>query len=69
MDFRQEFHSRGKLSKTISASFITLVPKIKGANCLKDCRLISLIGSIYKILVKVLASRLQKVMPSIISSP
>lgn len=29
MDFRQEFHSRGKLSKTISASFITLVPKLR----------------------------------------
>lgn len=66
MDF-MEFHSRGKLSKSIGASFIALTPKKNGADHLKDFRPITLIGSIYKILVKVLAKRLQNIMPAIIS--
>lgn len=56
----REFHYRGKLSKSIGTFFITLIPKINGAEYLKDFRPISLIGSIYKNLVKVLATRLQK---------
>ena len=67
MDFFKEFHQRGKISKNIRASFIALIPKNKGAEHIKDFRPISLVGSIYKILAKVLASRLQKVMASIIS--
>ena len=67
MAFMKEFHSRGRLSKTIGASFIALVPKKSRADCLKDFRPISLLGSTYKILVKVLTTRLQKILPSIIS--
>lgn len=67
MPYMQEFHCRGKLSKSTGASFLTLIPKINGVECLKDFRPINLISSIYKILAKVLARRLQKVMPSIIS--
>lgn len=66
MDF-MECHSRGKLSKSIGASFIALIPKKNGVDHLKDFRPITLIGSIYKILVKVLAKRLQNIMPAIIS--
>lgn len=68
MAFLWEFHSTGKLSKSIGASFITLIPKKCGADCLKDFRPTSLVGSIYKLLAKVLAGRLQKIFPSIISS-
>eukprot|EP00268_Persea_americana_P014504 TRINITY_DN16459_c0_g1_i15.p1 TRINITY_DN16459_c0_g1~~TRINITY_DN16459_c0_g1_i15.p1 ORF type:complete len:267 (+),score=35.19 TRINITY_DN16459_c0_g1_i15:1186-1986(+) len=66
MAFLTEFHLRGKLPNNIGASFITLIPKKQGADRLKDFRPISLIGSIYKILAKVLAARL-KIMPTIIS--
>lgn len=58
MDFIKEFHARGKLSKNLCASFIALIPKIEGAGQLKDFRSISLIGSTYKILAKLLACRL-----------
>lgn len=68
MAFMCEFHSHGKLSKTIGASVISLVPKKNGVGCLKDFRPISLIGRMYKSLAKVLARRLQKIVPSIISS-
>ena len=53
-----------KLSNHIGASFITLIAKKSGAESIKDLRLTSLIGSIYKVLAKLLASRLQKVLPN-----
>ena len=64
--FMNEFHSRGRLSKGMGASFIAFIPK-KGEIGIKDYRPIRLIGSVYKILAKVLAGRLQKVLTSIIS--
>lgn len=67
MAFMQEFDARGKLPKNVGASFIALIPKVNGAKCVRNFRPISLIGSIYKILAKVLARRLAKVLPSIIS--
>ena len=42
--------------------FLMLVPKRGGAEVLKDIRLISLVGSLYKLLAKVLANRLKKMM-------
>ena len=65
--FIKEFHVRGKLSRHLGASFITLIPKKSGAVCIKDFRPISLIGCVYKILAKVSASGLQKVLPKLIS--
>lgn len=62
--FIREFYARGRLSKNLCASFITLIPKFEGAAQLREFCPIRLIGSIYNILV----SRLQKVLPSIISS-
>ena len=62
----QEFHASGTLTPGLNSSFITLVPKKEKALSLKDFRPISLIGSVYKILSKVLTNRLKLVMPSII---
>nr|GFB17554.1 RNA-directed DNA polymerase, eukaryota, reverse transcriptase zinc-binding domain protein [Tanacetum cinerariifolium] len=45
-----------------NSSFITLIPKISNANIVKDFRPISLIGSVYKIVAKVLANRLVMVL-------
>ena len=61
MNFMKEFQDRDKLSKHFGASFITSIAKKTGAESIKDFRPISLIGSIYKILAKELANRLQKV--------
>lgn len=68
MVFMREFHGRGKLSKNTGASFIALIPKLNGAESLKNFRPISLTRSLYKILAKVLASR-QKAMLHSISFP
>ena len=68
LNFMREFHDRGKLSKHIGATFITLIEKKASAEYINDYRPISLIGSIYKILAKVLTTRLQKVLPQLIST-
>lgn len=65
--FMRELHLRSKHSKRIGVTFIALNLKKEGIDIIKDFRPISLIGSIYKILAKVLATRIQKVLPDIIS--
>ena len=56
------FECYGKLDPSCNSSFISLLPKIKDPQQLKDFRPISLIGSIYKIIAKILAIRLKHVM-------
>ena len=51
----------------LGTTFILLIPKRDGVVSIKDDRPFSLIGSIYKILAKVLANWLTKVLPEIIS--
>ncbi|GKA60744.1 RNA-directed DNA polymerase, eukaryota [Tanacetum coccineum] len=62
-----EFFESGCIPKGCNASFIALIPKIHDAKIVKDFRPISLIGSIYKIITKILANRLCFVLPSLIS--
>ncbi|GJV81698.1 RNA-directed DNA polymerase, eukaryota [Tanacetum coccineum] len=50
-----------------NSSFVTLIPKIPNANKVKDYRPISLIGSVYKIIAKILANRLVMVLGDIVS--
>lgn len=59
MRVMHEFHSNGRLVKGSNSSFIVLIPKKDGASKLNHFRPISLIGSLYKIIAKVLASRLK----------
>ncbi|GJU55117.1 putative RNA-directed DNA polymerase, eukaryota, reverse transcriptase zinc-binding domain protein [Tanacetum coccineum] len=62
----KHFESTRKLAKGCNPSFITLVPKIRDPIEISDFRPISLIGCVYKILSKLLAIRLAKVMDKII---
>jgi hypothetical protein len=61
------FHAKGMFEKSLNATFISLIPKIPDAINLKDFCLISLVVGIYKIIAKVLASRLEIVLDKIIS--
>ena len=45
-----------------------LIPKKGGVEDLKDSRSISLVGGLYKLLAKVLANRLKKVVGKVVSS-
>nr|GEW47367.1 RNA-directed DNA polymerase, eukaryota [Tanacetum cinerariifolium] len=50
-----------------NSSFIALISKIPGAKMVKDFRFISLIGSLYKIIAKLLANRLMTVMSDLVN--
>lgn len=65
--FFNDFHRNERLSKGVTSSFVTLVPKKECPKGLTDFRPISLIGSIYKILSKVLANRFKQVAPKVVS--
>ncbi|GAU23363.1 hypothetical protein TSUD_334100 [Trifolium subterraneum] len=67
MRFISEFHRNGKLTKGINSTFIALIWKVDSPQRLNDFRPISLVGSLYKILAKVLANRLRRVIGSVIS--
>jgi len=61
MGLFSEFHSKGVFEKSLNATFICLIPKVGRANDINKFRPISLVGSVHKILAKVLASRLRVV--------
>jgi len=67
MRFVNEFHRNGKLSKGINSTFIALIPKVDSPQSLNEFRPFSLVGSLYKILAKLLANRLRQVIGSVIS--
>ena len=66
MGFFAEFHSFGRFERSLNSTFIVLIPKKGGTDDLKDFRTISLVGSLYKILAKVMANRLKRVVGNVI---
>lgn len=61
------FHSKAFLSRAMSASFIALISKVDCPLKMEDYRPICLIGAVYKIISKLLAARLAKVIDKLIS--
>nr|GFA63233.1 RNA-directed DNA polymerase, eukaryota [Tanacetum cinerariifolium] len=61
------FFHYGSIPKGCNSSFIALIPKIPDAKMVKDFRPISLIGSLYKIIAKILANRLVTVLGDVIN--
>ena len=62
----EEFFHHCKFEKSLNATFIALIPKKNDASNIKDFRPINLVGSVYKILSKVLANRLRVVLDQLI---
>ena len=62
-----KFHEYGSFQRSLNTTFLSLIPKRANAVEVKDFRPISLVGSVYKILAKVLANRLSSVLSTIIS--
>ena len=62
----EEFFQHCKFEKSFNATFIALIPKKIDASNVRDSRPISLVGSVYKILAKVLANRLRVVLDQLI---
>ena len=67
MELFQHFHDQAIFEKSLNASFLALIPKKVAAMEVGNFRPITLMGGVYKILSKVLAKRLRKVMHGIIS--
>ena len=67
MGFFKDFFQNEQFVKSLNATFLVLVPKGSTVEDLKDLRPISLVGSLYKILPKVLANIIKRVMGVIIS--
>ncbi|GJW16418.1 RNA-directed DNA polymerase, eukaryota [Tanacetum coccineum] len=65
--FVYEFSDSGVITPGCKSSFITLIPKCENPTLIKDFRPISLIGLQYKIIAKLLADRLVKVVDLIVS--
>ena len=63
----KKFFEIEKFVKNLNTTFLVLVPKKGGAEDFKDFRPIGLVGSLYKILAKVLAYRLKRVMHKLIN--
>ncbi|GKD31996.1 RNA-directed DNA polymerase, eukaryota, partial [Tanacetum coccineum] len=64
----QWFFEHGAFAAGCNSSFVTLIPKILNPKLVSDFRPISLIGSIYKVITKILASRLSNVISDLISN-
>ncbi|CAJ2663797.1 unnamed protein product [Trifolium pratense] len=62
-----QFHGIGKLPKSLLSYFVALIPKVNSPFGLGDFRPISLLGCWYKLIAKVLATRLACVMKSLIA--
>jgi hypothetical protein len=62
-----QFHGIGSLPKSMLSYFVTLIPKVNSPFGLGDYRPISLLACLYKLIAKVLAFRLTRVMDSLVA--
>ena len=67
MEMFREFHANETFINSLNATFLVLIPKKGDVEDLKDFKPISLLGSLYKILAKVLANHLKKVVGKVVS--
>ena len=61
------FLNFASLPANLNHTFITLIPKVKNPKFVSEFRPISLCNVLYKIFSKVLANRLKKILPNIIT--
>ncbi|WKA06598.1 hypothetical protein VitviT2T_024493 [Vitis vinifera] len=62
----EEFHVQNTVFRSHNATFLVLIPKKEGASDVQDFGPISLLGSLYKIIAKVLENRLKRVMGKLV---
>ena len=60
MRFFKELYEQNRFVRSLNSTFLVLIPKKGDAEDIKGFRPISLLGGLYKILVKVLARRLKR---------
>ena len=62
------FHSHHKFEKSFNATFVALIPEKVRTNDLRDFTPIIVISGVYKIIAKVLAERLKKVISRVVNN-
>ena len=62
-----DLYEIGRFVRSLNSTFIVRVPKKGRAEDFKDFRPISLVGSLYKLIAKVLAKRLKKIMGGLVN--
>ena len=67
LDMFKEFHEQSSFVRSLNNMFLVLLSKKKGAEDLGDYRPIGLLRGLYKLLAKVLANRLKKVIGKVVS--
>ncbi|RVW91414.1 putative mitochondrial protein [Vitis vinifera] len=67
LDMFKEFHEQSSFIRSLNNMFLVFLLKKRGAEDLGDYRPIGLLGGLYKLLAKVLASRLKKVIGKVVS--
>ena len=66
MGFFNEFFEQNRFVRSLNSTFLVLIPKKGDAVDIKDIRPISIVGGLYKILAKVLANRLKRVVGKVV---
>ena len=67
LGFFKEFHEQCRFVKNLNVTFLVLIPKKQTVEDFKDLRPIRLVGGLYKIMTKVLANRIKRVLDKVIS--
>lgn len=62
----EDFFVNGRIFKAPNCTLATLIPKIKEAKKIRDCMPISCCSNIYKIISKIMTTRMGKVLTSIV---
>lgn len=65
----RDFYEAEKFVRNLNTTFFVDESEKRWSEDFKDFKPISLIGSLYKLLVKVLTNRLKRVLPSLINKP
>lgn len=68
LKFVKKFHRTSKLNKSITYSFLTLIPKNLNPQGLEDLCHVCLVGCLQSNISKILAARIKRVLGSLISS-
>ena len=66
MGLFKEFYEHKKFVRNLNTTFLVFVPKKGNAKDLKDFKPITLVGGLYKLLAKVLANRIKRVIGKVI---
>ena len=62
-EFIMDFFVAGCSMRHLNVTWVTLIPKVENPSSIDDYRPISMVGALYKIISKILATRLKEVMP------